>query len=108
MATFRLKPDKRYSRNNNEHRYCLITTVEGKVRYLPLKYEISQEQLDVLVAAGKAVPYLVFGGIPPQSPQENSNAAWAALGSELGFKYMTVKPAEGKGQRFFTAEKNIS
>jgi site-specific recombinase XerD len=47
MATFRVKPDKRYSRKNNEHRYCLITTVEGKVRYLPLKYEISQEQYDL-------------------------------------------------------------
>jgi integrase len=47
MATFRVVPDKRYSRKNNEHRICLITTVEGKVRYLPLKYEISKEQYDL-------------------------------------------------------------
>ncbi len=41
-------------------------------------------------------------GTPP-SPQENANHAWAMLGKELGFDSMTVRPIQGKGQRFFTA-----
>jgi integrase len=44
MATFKAVPDTRYKRKNNTHRYCLRTMVEGKVRYLPLDYELTAEQ----------------------------------------------------------------
>lgn len=68
------------------------------------EYEMTTEQLDRLLGACKPVPYMVFGGVAPASPRENANAAWAALGRELGFKPMTVRPIAGKGQQFFTAE----
>ena len=69
------------------------------------EFEMSQEQLDSILAASKSVPYMVIGGIEPPSPQENANAAWRLLGKELGFKYMTVQRISGKSDRFFTAER---
>lgn len=67
------------------------------------EFEMTEAQLNAIMEAGKPVPYMVFGGRAPRSPQENANAAWAALGAVLGFEPMTVQPARGKGQRFFTA-----
>jgi hypothetical protein len=67
------------------------------------EYEMTQAQLDAILAACKPVPYMVFGGMEPRSPQENANDAWKALGNELGFDHMTVRP-NGKGDRFFTAD----
>lgn len=66
------------------------------------EYEMSQHDLDVLMDACKPVRYMVFGGIMPSTPQENANAAWAALGRKYGFDAMTVEPCQ-KGERFFTA-----
>lgn len=67
------------------------------------EYEMTDTQLDRLLDACRPVPYMVFGGRPPSSPQENANAAWATLGRELSFKPTTVRPIPGKDQRFFTA-----
>lgn len=64
-------------------------------------FEMSQEQLEKLLDACKPVPYMVFGGMAPRSPQENANSAWKALGEELGFDHMTVRP--NGGDRFFSA-----
>lgn len=68
------------------------------------EFEMTEPQLAKLLEACKPVQYMVFGGVPPASPQENANNAWAALGAEMGFKHMTVEPVSGKGERFFTAE----
>ena len=68
------------------------------------EYKMTQAQLDGLLSACKPVPYMVFGGREPPSPQENANAAWCALGRELGFDGMTVRPVEGKDITHFTAE----
>ncbi len=67
------------------------------------EYEMTPAQLDKLLEACKPVPYLVANGTEPASPQENANRAWQALGEELGFDHMTVRP-NGKGDRFFTAD----
>jgi len=66
------------------------------------EYEMSDQQLSDLMAACKPVPYMIVGGQPPRSQQDNANAAWAELGNELGFDHMSVKPT-GKGDRFFSA-----
>lgn len=68
------------------------------------EYEMSEEQEKKLLNACKSVPYMIFGGSPPRSPQENANDAWCELGREMGFDGMTVQPISGKGNRFFTAE----
>lgn len=68
------------------------------------EYELSKNQLDGLMEACKPVPYMIIGGKETSSPQENANRAWAELGNEMGFKYMTVQPVRGKSVSFFTAE----
>ena len=68
-------------------------------------YEMTQADLDKIMDACKPVPYMVFGGIPPRSPQENANDAWAELGRRMGFDHMTVQPT-GRGDRFFSAVPN--
>jgi len=68
-----------------------------------IDFEMTEEQLSTLLEASKPVPYLIIGGREPSSPQENANRAWKALGKEMGFHYMTVKPT-GQDVRFFSAE----
>ena len=46
---------------------------------------------------------MMIGNSVPSSPQENANSAWLALGEKMGFDPMTVRPLDGKGQRFFSA-----
>ena len=71
------------------------------------EYEMTQADLDKILEACKPVPYMVVGGVPPRSPQENANAAWAELGSRMGFDHMTVLPT-GRGIRCFYAVPNDS
>jgi predicted TIM-barrel fold metal-dependent hydrolase len=68
------------------------------------EYELSDEQLNKLLEASRPVRYMVVGGLEPSSPRENANAEWKRLGEEMGFEYLTVKPVNGKGRKFFTAE----
>ena len=65
-------------------------------------YEMTEEDLKVILEACKPVPMIMLQCGTPRSPQENANAAWRALGEKMGFDHMTVKP-NGKGPRFFTA-----
>ena len=67
------------------------------------EFEMTQEQYDKILEACRPVPYMVFGGMEPRSPQQNANDAWKALGEEMGFEFMTVKAIPGK-PKFFTAE----
>lgn len=71
--------------------------------YPRTEYEMTEQDLQDILEACKPVPYMVMGGMAPRSPQENANAAWAALGRKMGFDSMTVQPIHGKGNRFFTA-----
>ena len=68
------------------------------------EFEMDDKQFKRILDACKPIPYLVFGGVEPRSPQDNANAAWAAIGKELGFEPLTVKAIEGKDMKFFTAE----
>lgn len=67
------------------------------------EYEMSDEQLQKLMEASKPVPYMVFGGVEPISPQQSVNMAWENLGKEMDFHHMTVEPSS-KGRKFFTAK----
>jgi predicted TIM-barrel fold metal-dependent hydrolase len=68
------------------------------------QFVMTQEQLNAILDACKPVPYMVVGGMPPRSPQENANAAWARLGQEMGFEPMSVRPVAVAGMEVFTAE----
>lgn len=69
------------------------------------EFEMSEEQFKTIIEASKPVPYMVFGGMEPSSPQENANRAWRNLANELGFVWDSVEPSS-KGARFFTAIPN--
>lgn len=73
------------------------------MNYPEVEYEMTQADLDKILEACKPVPYIVVGGYAPRSPQENANAAWAELGSRMGFDSTTVRPVDGKGMRSFIA-----
>lgn len=68
-------------------------------------YEMTEEDLQTLLSACKPTPVMFLSGGQPMSdsPQDNANRAWGALGKKLGFDYLTVRPIAGKGQRFFSA-----
>lgn len=70
-------------------------------------YEMTQDQFDKILKASQPVMMIALQCGNPGHPQENANAAWQALGNEMGFKYMTVKPSK-KGNRFFSAEPIIT
>ena len=65
-------------------------------------YTMTAEQESKLLDACQAVRVMKIGSYVPSSPQENANRAWQALGDELGFDGMTVRPS-GSNQRQFTA-----
>ena len=71
--------------------------------YPRTNYEMTEEELENIVAASKPVSAMMIGGTTAASPQENANNAWKALGDKLGFDYMTVRPINGKSNRYFSA-----
>lgn len=68
-------------------------------------FEMTQEQLDIILSACKPTPMIMLQCSTPISSQEKANNAWKSLGKEMGFDHMTVRP-NGKGDRFFTARIN--
>lgn len=71
--------------------------------YPRTNYEMTEEDLEEILNACKPVPVMMIGGHVPASQQENANRAWERLGKKMGFDYMTVRPIQGKGNRFFSA-----
>ena len=67
------------------------------------EYQMSKAALAKLRDACTPVPMIMLQCGTPSSSQENANNAWARLGEEMGFDGATVRPMQGKGQRFFTA-----
>jgi hypothetical protein len=70
------------------------------------EYEMTEDDLAKLLDASKPTPVMYLTGGRPMydSPQENANRAWKALGHRMGFNYLTCRPVQGKDPRFFTAE----
>lgn len=66
-------------------------------------YEMTTDDLAMLLDAMKPEPMIMLQCGTPRSVQENANAAWAKLGERMGFDPMTVQPT-GEGRRFFSAE----
>jgi hypothetical protein len=77
---------------------------EGKMSIYPrTEFEMTPDDLDVILKASKPTVGIMVGGSFGPDPQENANAAWKALGKKMGFEWNTVQPIRGKGNRFFTA-----
>jgi hypothetical protein len=70
-------------------------------------YEMTQEQLDKLLKACEQVPLVAVHCGPAPSQQELANIAWEALGNEMGFDFMTVRPIRGEDNKHFSAEEKV-
>lgn len=71
--------------------------------YPRTNYEMTEEDLGVILNACKPTPVMLIGDYASHTPQQNANAAWQALGKKMGFDFKTVSPIKEKGQRFFSA-----
>lgn len=71
--------------------------------YPRTEYEMTETDLKALLEACKSSPLMMIGSYTAPSTQERANAAWATLGKKMGFDGDTVRPIQGKGNRFFTA-----
>jgi DNA repair exonuclease SbcCD ATPase subunit len=69
--------------------------------YPRAKYEMSDEDLKEILDACKPTPAMIIMG--DLSPQRNANSAWQNLADKMGFDWETVRPIDGKGNKFFTA-----
>ena len=67
--------------------------------YPRTEYEMTQEDLDMLLDAMKPVPMIMLQCGSPPSQQENANRAWAALGKKMGFDSETVQLIRGKREQ---------
>ena len=70
------------------------------------RFEMTSDQHEKLLDACKPVPMVMLQCGKPPSPQERANAAWLALGNELGFDHMTVRPVSGQPETVFEAAPN--
>lgn len=70
------------------------------------QFRMSDEQLQRIKDASKPTPAMYLSGGTPMfnSPQENANAAWKALGQEMGFKWDSGRPANTGDEHDFLAE----
>jgi hypothetical protein len=76
---------------------------QGGFMYPRTEYEMTEEDLAEMMEAFKPVPMIMLQCGNPPSQQENANRAWAKLGNKMGFDGDTVRPINGKGNRFFSA-----
>lgn len=69
-------------------------------------YEMSEEDLKLLLHASKPTPVPILSGgiLMSGTPQEKANNAWRRLGVKMGFRYLTVQPIPGKPRRHFSSE----
>ncbi len=99
-STLMLTPDKADRVASALKRFAKKARVD-KIK-MRTGFEMTQADLDGLLAAMKPVQWgaLQWGATLIQ--QENANAAWARLGAKMGFDWETVRPT-GQGDRFFSA-----
>ncbi len=72
-----------------------------------MEYEITKDELNELLEAGKPTPAMFLSGGRPMfgTPQENVDRIWQKLANKYCFIWDTVKPISDKGNEFFTADK---
>lgn len=69
------------------------------------EFELTDAEVEQLKVPSH-VPYMIFGGHAPRSPQEMANDNWRLLGHKRGFVWDTVEPSP-KGENWITAEEML-
>lgn len=69
------------------------------------EFQMTDEQYQRLLDASNPKVIIYMTGEHPfsGSSQVNIRDEWKKLGAELGFDETTVKPVDGKSEKFFTA-----
>lgn len=67
------------------------------------KYRLTDEELNHLLEASKPVPYMVFGGVEPRSPQDNVMDVWKQVANRVGCDVGSIEGAGTGDQRDFVA-----
>lgn len=75
-----------------------------------IEHTLTDDEYAELMAACEPVPYMVFGGVGPSSPQENANRVWQRFGRKHGFDWCSVTPSKRPGatQRSFMANLTVN
>lgn len=66
------------------------------------RYQLTDQEFEELMDASKPVPYLVFGGVPPDSPREKAERIWRRIAQRVGCKWESIKA--GDSEKEFIAE----
>lgn len=66
-------------------------------------FEMTEEQFQTLLEAGKSVPLIALQCGTPRSAQENANEAWKKLADEMGFVWDSARPVNNN-PRLFSAD----
>jgi len=57
-----------------------------------MEFTLTEDEMQSVLDASKPVPYLVIGGIPPRSQQEQANSAWQKIAEAHSVKWDTIRP----------------
>lgn len=68
------------------------------------QFKMTDAQLEKLLESAQPQPAIMLQCGNPPSQQERVNAAWVALGEEMGFKPFTARPIYGMLPQYFEAE----
>lgn len=69
------------------------------------EYVLTDDQYARLMAASQPVPYLVVGGIEPETPHEKAFRIWRQIADELGIEWHSVR--RGEDDHHFTATASL-
>ncbi len=66
------------------------------------EYKLTEDEFAQLMEASKPVPYMVIGGVEPQSPRDKSMRIWERVAARVGCDMNSIQP-NGADPRDFKA-----
>ena len=69
-----------------------------------MNYRMTDDEHARLIDACKPVPYMVFGGIAPESPTTKALRVWGEIAKRVGCVANTIGPSDTGDDRDFTGE----
>ena len=66
-------------------------------------YRLTDEEFNRLMEASKPVPYMVIGGVEPESPYDKAKRVWLDVASRVHCDIDSIGPANTGNNRDFMA-----
>ncbi len=67
-------------------------------------YRLTKEELAALKRACMPVPYMIIGGVPPESPRTKAMRVWGKVAARVGCVAATIEPGNDGDEHNFNAE----